>query len=106
MVARPRAARHRDLAFGVEGLLPAHRRDDDGTGVAHAEDLGARIDLAYVDQAPRPELELDKTFAVRAQGHFVVDPGGHVAEVRGGNVLARHRLPSEDSDPHLSRSGE
>ena len=81
--------------------MTADRRDDDRRRVARAEDLGAHVDLLDIDQPPRPQLELEEAFAVRAQRHLVVDAGGHVAEVRRRHVLPRHRLEIEHVDRFL-----
>ena len=106
MVAGLCGAGGRDLAVGVKRLLAADRRDDDRGGVSHAEDVDAHVDLADVDEPPRPELEFEEALAVGAQGHFVVDAGGHVAEMRRRHVLPAHRLEIEDVDGLLRRLDE
>ena len=98
MVAGARGFRHRDFAFGVERLLSADRRDDDRRVVAHAENLGAHVDLADVDQAARTQHEFQEAFAIGAQRDFIVDAGRHVAEMRRRNVGAADRLEIENVD--------
>ena len=66
-----------------------------------AENVDAHVDLADVDQAPRPQLEFQEAFAVGAQRDFIVDARGHVAEMRRRNVLPRHRLEIEHVDGFL-----
>jgi hypothetical protein len=72
-------------------LLPAG-----ASTIGHAEDLGAHIDLADLDQPPRPQLKFAEAVAIGAQGHFVIGAGGHVAEMRRRNVLLRDRLEVEN----------
>ena len=95
-----------DFAARVEGLLPADRRDDDRGIVFHAEDLGAHIDLADVDQTARAQLEFQEAFAVGPQGDFVVHARGHVAEMRRRNVRAADRLEIEHVDRVLGTLDE
>ena len=82
-------------AFGVKGILATHGRDDDWRGVAHTEDVRAHVDIAHVDEAARPELELEEPLAICPQGNLIVDAGRHVAEMRRRDVLARHCLESK-----------
>ena len=84
-----------ELAVGMKGPVAAGRRDHDRAVVADAEDLDAHVDLADVDQPPRPQLELPEALAVGAQRHLVVDAGRHVAEMRRRDVLLHHRLEVE-----------
>src|SRR5262249_43829936 len=70
------------------------------------EDLGRRVDLADVDQPARTELEFQEALAIGAQRDLVVDAEGHVAEMRGRNVLAADRLEIEDVDRLLGRFDE
>src|SRR5207244_3902570 len=62
------------------------------------ENLGRRVDLADIVQAPRPQLKPGEASPVRAQRHLVVDARGHVAEVRRRDVLAGDRLEIEYVD--------
>jgi hypothetical protein len=73
MIAGPGRPRDAELAVTVEGLIRAGRSDDDRAAIGLAEQLHPGVDLAHIDQAARPELELLKTLAVGAQRHFVVD---------------------------------
>jgi hypothetical protein len=43
-----------------------------------------------------PQLEFAETFAIGAQGHFVVDARGHVAEMCRRNILPHDRLEVEN----------
>src|SRR5262249_17911074 len=103
MVADLGGARGGDLALVVEGSLAADRREHDRACVFHPEDLGRHVDLADVDQPARTELEFQKALAIGAQRDLVVDAGGHVAEMRGRNVLAADRLQIGDVDAHLGQ---
>ena len=96
MVAGFRRLGDRDLAVGVKGAVAAGRRDHDRAVVFGAEDLGAHVDLADIDQPARPQLEFPETLAIGAQGHFVVDAGGHVAEMRRRHVLLHDRFEVEN----------
>jgi hypothetical protein len=106
MVADLGGARGRDLALVVEGSLAADRREHDRACIFHSEDLGRHVDLADVDQPARTELEFQEAFAVGAQRDLVVDARGHVAEMRGRNVLAADRFEIEDVDRLLGRLDE
>jgi hypothetical protein len=52
--------------------------------------------FADIDEPPRPQLEFSETFAIGAQGHFVVDARGHVAEMCPRNILPHDRLEVEN----------
>jgi len=106
MVAGLGGAGGGDLAFVVEGSLPADRREHDRACIFHPENLGRRVDLADVDQPARTELEFQEALAVGAQRDLVVDTRGHVAKMRGRNVLAADRLEIEDVDRLLGRLDE
>ena len=84
--------------------MPADRRDDDRRVVFHAEDFGAHVDLADVDQPARPQLKLEEALAIGAQRDLVVDAGRHVAEMRRRNVVAADRLEIEHVDRLLRDS--
>ena len=101
MIADLGRARDAFLAVGVVGFVPAGRIDDDRRFVALAEDFGAHVDLADVDQPARPELEFQETRAVGAQRDVVVDAGGHIAEMRRRYVLVHHRLEIEHVERFL-----
>ena len=96
----------RDLALLVEGLLAADRGHHDRGVVFDAQDLGRHVDLADVDQPPRAELEFQEAFAIGAQRDFVVDAGGHVAEMRGRDSRTHDRLEIEHVDRVLRRLDE
>src|SRR5262249_15001277 len=87
----------------VEGLLSADRRDDDRGVISHAQNIGRHVDLADVDEPTRPQLEFQEPLAIGAKRHLVIDPGGHVAEMRGRNVLPADRLEIEHVDGLLGR---
>ena len=106
MIAGLGGASGGSLAVVMERALAADRRQHDRRIVFRAEDVDAHIDLAHVDEPPRPELEFQEPLAVGAQGHFVVDAGGHVAEMRRRDVLAADRLEIEDVDRLLGRVDE
>ena len=74
MVADPCRPRNGLLACGVKGSMAANGREDNRRVVSHTEDVGAHVDPADINEAPRPELELQKAFSVGAQRHLVVDP--------------------------------
>src|SRR5262245_29669834 len=95
-----------DLALVMKGSLAADRREHDRACILLPEDLGRHVDLADVDQPARPELEFQEAFAISAQRDLVVDAGGHVAEMRGRNVIAADRLEIEDVDRLLGRLDE
>ena len=105
MIALAGRARDGELAVLVEGAVGGGGRKHDRAGVGLAEQFHAQVERLDVDQAPRPELELQEALAVRAQGHFVVDAGRHVAEMRRWHFLAHHRLEIEDVDG-LARRGD
>src|SRR5262249_3889958 len=63
------------------------------------------VDLADIDEAPRPKLELQKALTIGAQGHFVIDTGDEVAEMRRWQILARNGLEIENVDGIL-RAGD
>jgi hypothetical protein len=96
MVAGFRRLGDRDLAIGVKGAVAAGRRYHDRAVVFRAEDLGADIDLADIDEPARAQLEFPEAFAIGAQGYFVIDPRGHVAEMRRRNVLLHDRFEVEN----------
>ena len=96
MVAQPGGLGDGDLRVRVKGPVAAGRRDDDRTVEFRTKNLDAHIDLADIDEPPRPQLEFLETVTIGAQRHFVVDAGRHVAEMRGRNVLLHHRLEVED----------
>ena len=85
-----------DLCVGVKRAVAARRRNHDRAVVFCAEDLGAHIDFADIDEPPRPQLEFAETFAIGAQGHFVIDARGHVSEMRRRNILPHDRLEVEN----------
>ncbi len=87
MVAGLGRARDTGLGIVVERALAADWRAHDWRGIFGAEDIDAHVDLADVDQAPRPELEFQEALAVGAKRHFVVDARRHVAEMRRRDVL-------------------
>jgi hypothetical protein len=92
-----------NLALVVERALAAHGREHDRARIFHAENVGRHVDLADVDEPARTQLELEEALAVGAQRDFVVDTRGHVAEMRGRDVLAADRLEIEDVDRLLGR---
>src|ERR1700757_4174092 len=92
MVADFRRFGDSNLTAHVKGFLPADGRDDDWGIVFHAKDFGAHVDLADIDQTTRPQLKLEKAFAIGPQGDFIVDARGHVAEMRRRNVGTTDRL--------------
>jgi hypothetical protein len=94
MVAGFRSLGDRDFRIGMKGAVAAGRRNHDWAVVFCAEDLGADVDLADIDEPP--QLEFAEAFAVGAQGRFVIDAGGHVAEMRRRNVLLHDRLEVEN----------
>ena len=96
MVSQFRGLGDGDFRVGMKGAVAAGRRNHDRAVVFCAKDFGAHIDLADIDQPPRPQLEFTEALAIGTQGHFVVDPGGHVTEMRGGNVLLHDRLEVEN----------
>src|SRR6267378_2093259 len=96
MVAWLRGLGDSDLCIGVKGAVAARGRNHDRAVVFHAEDLGADVDLADVDEPPRPQLEFAKTVAIATQSDFVIDAGGHVTEMRRRNVLFHDRLEVEN----------
>ena len=83
------------LTVGMIGFMAAGRIDDDRRFVALAEDFRRHVDLADIDQSSRPQLEFQKSFAVGAQGHVIVDARRHVAEMGRRHVLVHHRLEIE-----------
>src|SRR5215831_17519778 len=95
-----------DLALVVKGSLAADRREHDGACIFQPEDLGRHVDLADVDQPARTKLEFQEALAIGAQRDLVVDAGGHVAEMRGWNVLAADQFEIEDVDRVLGRLDE
>ncbi len=96
MVAGFRSLGDGDLRVGMKGAVAAHRRKDDRTVVFCAEDVGAHVDLADIDEPPRPQLEFPEALAVGTQGHFVIDARGHVSEMRRRNILLHDRLEVEN----------
>jgi hypothetical protein len=103
MIARARGARHRFFAIRVKELVAAGWRDEDRRVIFRPENLDAHVDLGDVVETSRPKLEFQETFAVRAQRHLVVEAGGHIAEMRRGNVSEGGRLEVEDVDRLLCR---
>src|SRR5262245_55880663 len=95
-----------DLAARVKSFLPAHWGDDDWAIVFHAENLGAHVDFAHVDQTARAQLEFQEALAIRAQSYLIVDARGHVAEMRWWNVHAADRLKIEHVDRLLGTLDE
>ena len=61
------------------------------------------VDLADVDQPTRTQLKFQEALTIGAQRYFVIDTGGHVAEMRRRNVGAADRLEIEDVDRLLGR---
>ena len=96
MIAGLGGARDTLLAVGIVAAMATSRRDDDRRLVTLAENFRRHVDLADVDQAPRPQLEFQKAFPVSAQRDVVVDTGGHIAEMGRRHVLVHHRLEIED----------
>ncbi len=105
VVALAGSARNGELAVLVKGAVGAGGRQHDRAGVALAEQFQAQVERLDVDQAPRPELELQEALAVGAHGHFVVDAGRHVAEMRWRHVAVHHRLEVEDAEG-FARGGD
>jgi hypothetical protein len=85
-----------DLAIGMKGAVAAGRRDDDRAVIDRAEDLGAHVDGADIDESSRAQREFPEALAVGAQSRFIVDAGGHVTEMRRRNVVLHDRLEVED----------
>ena len=98
MVADPCRPGNRLLACGVKGSMTPNWREYDRRVVSHAKNVGAHVDVADINEAPRPELEFQKVFSVGAQSDFVVDSRRHVAEVRRRYVLAHDRLEIKNVD--------
>ncbi len=96
MVAGFRSLGDRDLRIGMKGAVAARRRNHDWAVVFCAEDLGADVDLADIDEPPRPQLKFPEALAVGTQGHFVIGPRGHVAEMRRRNIFPHDRLEVEN----------
>ncbi len=96
----------RKFAVLVKGAVRPGRRHDDRTGIGLAEQFHAHVDLADIDQAPRPQLKFLEALAVGAQGDLVVDARSHVAEMRRRQVLVRHELEIEDIDGVARRSDQ
>jgi hypothetical protein len=57
MVAGLRCPGHRAFAVLVKGAVAAGRSNDNWAIVFGAEDIEAHVDLADIDQSPRPQLE-------------------------------------------------
>ena len=101
MAAGFRRAGDGELALGMEELVASRRRNDDRRAPPAAEELAAHVDLGDVVEAARAQLELQEALAIGTQRDLVVDARGHVAEMRRGHGLARHRLEIE----HVDRLG-
>ena len=86
----------------VKGPVAPRRRDHDRAVEFRAKDLDAHVDLADIDQPPRPQLELLKTVPIGAQRYFVVDAGRHIAEMRRRHVRLHDRLEVEDIERLVS----
>src|SRR5262249_36657557 len=95
-----------DLAARVKSFLSTHWRDNDWAIVVHAENFGAHVDFADIDQTARAQLEFQEALAIRAQSYLIVDARGHVAEMRRRHVMAHHRLEVEYVDRLLGALDE
>src|SRR6202158_6101374 len=96
MVAGFRGLGDGDLRIGMKGAVAAGRRNNDRAVVFRADDLGADVAFAGVDEPARAQLEFLENLAVGTQGYFVIDACGHVTEMRRRNVLLHHRLEVEN----------
>src|SRR5262245_64773946 len=96
MVANLCRPGHGDLAVGMKGAVARGRADENRAIVGETQDRAPRVDLADIDKAPRPQLELEKALAIGAQGHLIVDARDEVPEVRRRQVLARDGLEIEE----------
>src|SRR6516165_7585173 len=103
MISDLGGARGADFAVVMKRALAADRRDDDRAIVFDPQNVGRHVDLAHVDEPARAQHEFLEILAIAAQRDFVVDAGGHVAEMRGRDVLAADRLEIEDVDCFLRR---
>jgi hypothetical protein len=50
-----------DLAVGMKGAVAADRRDHDRAVIRRAEDFGAHVDIADVDEPSRARRKFPKT---------------------------------------------
>src|SRR5215470_20135383 len=82
----------------MKGLICAGWADENRRGIPRAENLSAGINVGHVNEAARAQLEFLETFPIGTQGHFIVDAGRHVAEVRRRYVFSHERLKVEYVD--------
>ena len=92
VIADLRRPRYALLAIRMIGPVLAGRRDDDRRLVFLAENFRGHVDLADIDQPPRPQLEFQEAVAVGAERNVVVDSGRQITKMSGRHVLVHHRF--------------
>src|SRR5262249_32843824 len=86
----------------MKGLICAGWADENRRGIPRAQDLSAGINVGHVNEAARAQLEFLETFPIGTQGHFIVDAGRHVAEVRRRYVF---RMSGSKSNTSIASFG-
>jgi hypothetical protein len=79
----------------VKGAVAAGGRDRDRTVILAAENLRGHVDYADIDETAWAQLKFQKSLAIGAKRHFIVDTGNHVPEVRWRQILLCDRLEVE-----------
>jgi hypothetical protein len=99
-------AAHRNLGLGIESSLAADRRQKYRAGPTSAEQLDADINLARIDQAAHPDVDLRKVLVVGPQRRVVIHAGGQIAEMGRGQCLARRRFEVHDVERLVGRGDD
>jgi hypothetical protein len=55
--------------------------------VRRAENVGAHVDFADVDEPSRPQRKVTKSLPIGTQRYLIVHSGGHVTEMRRRHIL-------------------
>jgi len=79
----------------VKGAVAAGGRDRDRPVILSAKDLHGHVDDADVNEPTRAQLEFEKSIAIGAQRHLIVDAGCQIAEMRRRHILPCNRFEVE-----------
>ena len=81
----------------MKSFLAPTRTDKNRRRPFRAEDIHTQVGVRDVHHAPRAQLVLSESLAVRAQGSVVIYAGGHVTEMRGRERFAGDGLEIENA---------
>src|SRR3984893_10764598 len=90
MIARPCRVGDCHFSLRVKGAVAAGGCDHDRAVILRAENLRGHVNYADIDETAWAQLKFQKSLAIGAKRHFIVDTGNHDPE------MSRRHIPLGD----------